>query len=73
MIKQVGLMISLEDLQNYDYKKIEKLLKDQLINVVQKELEQERTNLNIKFELEERFGQTIVRAFAEVIIDFNTK
>ena len=71
MIKQVGLMISIEDLQNYDYKKIEKLLKDQLFNVLQKELE--HSNLNIKFELEERFNQTVVRAFAEVIIDFNTK
>lgn len=71
MIKQVGLMIAIEDLQNYDYKKIEKALKNNIIDAVQKELE--HSNLNIKFELEERFNQTIVRVFAEVIVDFNTK
>lgn len=71
MIKAVGLCISFEDLQNYDYKKIEKILKEHIINEVVKEVE--RSELNINFELSERFGKAIVRIETKVIIDLNTK
>lgn len=71
MIKGVGLIISIEDLQNYDYKKIEKLLKDKIINDVQKEVEE--SDLNIYCELDEIKGKTVLKVGTKFIIDFNNK
>lgn len=69
MINGVGLIIPFQDLKNYDYKKIEKILKEQIINEVETALEQQP--LNMTLELEERFGQPVVRIVTKVIIDFD--